>query len=241
MARAVCTGNEGAGMTPLIKEFVKLTDAPEQQMWFDIGEVPDSKFDHEIDGEFMTHLPFKRMAICGIDAYKHKFILYLVASTDNAHVSVVGFVVSGVDKFIPTDIFTYVNTPEGINLIPRKNADRPLNIEDCRSVMATIAYILESLDAGYSAYQQITKPNSPTNKRRIYKGKPALIYEWRTVVVEPKQSTAKSISCSHSSPRLHDRRGHWRTLASGRKIWVRNCKVGDASKGTVFHDYKVSA
>jgi len=26
-----------------------------------------------------------------------------------------------------------------------------------------------------------------------------------------------------------------------RKTWVRNCKVGNAANGTVFHDYKVAA
>ena len=38
---------------------------------------------------------------------------------------------------------------------------------------------------------------------------------------------------------VHDRRGHWRTYPSGKRGWVKACKVGDASKGVVFKDYEV--
>ena len=37
----------------------------------------------------------------------------------------------------------------------------------------------------------------------------------------------------------HDRRGHWRNYASGKKGWVKECKVGSPSKGIVFKDYKI--
>lgn len=40
---------------------------------------------------------------------------------------------------------------------------------------------------------------------------------------------------------LHDRRGHLRKLASGKTVWIKQCKVGKASLGTVFHDYEVRA
>ena len=225
-------------MTPLIKEFVALADDPEQFMWFDMGSAPESEFDHEVDGEYMTHLPFKRMAVCGLDAEKRKFVLYLIAG--DGHVAVSGFVLWTNHKFEPIDVFAYVDTPEGVRLLPHKNADQPLKIEDCRSVMATIAFMLDSLDAGGAAYQPTVKANSPTNKRRIANGKPALIYDWRTVVVEPKQTKSEPLGGTHASPRQHERRGHWRVTSAGRKVWVRNCTVGDASKGTVFHDYKVA-
>jgi hypothetical protein len=39
---------------------------------------------------------------------------------------------------------------------------------------------------------------------------------------------------------LHDRRGHWRYIKkSNKQVWVLPCKIGDASKGAVFKDYKV--
>ena len=34
-------------------------------------------------------------------------------------------------------------------------------------------------------------------------------------------------------------RRRWRTTASGKRVWVRDCKVGDPSRGLVFKDYKI--
>ena len=42
---------------------------------------------------------------------------------------------------------------------------------------------------------------------------------------------------SHASPRWHIRRGHWRMLQDGRRVFVRECRVGDASRGGVVKDY----
>jgi hypothetical protein len=44
---------------------------------------------------------------------------------------------------------------------------------------------------------------------------------------------------SHASPRFHVRRGHIRRLADGRRTWVRQCSVGDASSGIIDKDYRV--
>jgi hypothetical protein len=77
-----------------------------------------------------------------------------------------------------------------------------------------------------------------TNRRKIAQGKvPA--YDWRTVVIEPTAPRGDPQGGTHASPRLHDRRGHLRRLKSGKNVWVKPCKVGDPSRGVVFHDYKV--
>lgn len=34
-------------------------------------------------------------------------------------------------------------------------------------------------------------------------------------------------------------RGHWRIHPSGKKVWVKECKVGNAAHGAVFKDYKI--
>lgn len=44
---------------------------------------------------------------------------------------------------------------------------------------------------------------------------------------------------THASPRWHVRRGHWRQLGDGRRVFVRECQVGDASRGGVVKDYQV--
>ena len=44
---------------------------------------------------------------------------------------------------------------------------------------------------------------------------------------------------SHTK-RAHDRRGHWRTLKSGKKIWVRACRVGNIDLGLIKKDYIIN-
>ena len=39
---------------------------------------------------------------------------------------------------------------------------------------------------------------------------------------------------THASPRWHVRRGHWRQLADGRRVFVRACEVGDPERGGVM-------
>ncbi len=57
--------------------------------------------------------------------------------------------------------------------------------------------------------------------------------------IEPPKPRSEGKGATHASPRLHDRRGHLRRLASGKNVWVKSCKVGDASKGAIFHDYAI--
>ena len=93
--------------------------------------------------------------------------------------------------------------------------------------------------ANPTGYRATEKANSITNKRRAAKGKAPLIYDWHTVVIEPGRPGGECLGGTHASPRQHERRGHWRTCANGKRVWVRHCTVGDASLGTVFKDYKV--
>jgi hypothetical protein len=64
-------------------------------------------------------------------------------------------------------------------------------------------------------------------------------YDWTTVVIEPRRPRPEDQGGTHASPRWHERRGHWRTLKSGKQVWVKNCAVGDKAKGAVFHDYQI--
>lgn len=48
-------------------------------------------------------------------------------------------------------------------------------------------------------------------------------------------------SGSHAPPRWHIRRGHWRQLTDGRRVFVRECEVGDIARGGVIKDYRVAA
>ncbi|MDO4705733.1 MAG: hypothetical protein Q4A98_05945 [Comamonadaceae bacterium] len=70
------------------------------------------------------------------------------------------------------------------------------------------------------------------------KGKPPLRYSWHTVTLEASAPKTPHQGGTHASPRAHDRRGHWRNLPSGKQVWVKACRVGNATLGSVFKDYR---
>jgi hypothetical protein len=67
-------------------------------------------------------------------------------------------------------------------------------------------------------------------------------FTWHLVDINPDRMRAavQSTGGTHASPRWHIRRGHWRTLSNGRRVFVRVCEIGDPSKGAVFKDYRVT-
>jgi len=66
---------------------------------------------------------------------------------------------------------------------------------------------------------------------------------WRQVAIDPARLRAATPpqGGSHASPRWHIRRGHWRQLANGRRVFVRPCEVGDPTRGGIVKDYAVEA
>ena len=66
-------------------------------------------------------------------------------------------------------------------------------------------------------------------------------WTWHQITIDPERLRAKSTpqGGTHASPRWHVRRGHWRQLADGRRVFVRQCQVGDPARGGVVKDYIV--
>lgn len=66
-------------------------------------------------------------------------------------------------------------------------------------------------------------------------------WTYRVIAIDPARVRAAVTSSggTHASPRWHLRRGHWRTLASGQRVFVRECEVGDPARGGVVKDYRV--
>jgi hypothetical protein len=66
-------------------------------------------------------------------------------------------------------------------------------------------------------------------------------WTWRQVEIVPERllRLSEPQGGSHASPRWHVRRGHWRQLADGRRVFVRACEVGDPARGGVIKDYIV--
>lgn len=237
----------GIAMTPLIQSmvraFAKAGRDPTEFHWFDATEC--------IAGT--KEVP--RYPLTGMRSPFEKCMLCVEKVTDNYGRLLMGISVTGADpeKGITLALWRLLNNdePSVIRTIEYlvTNGDQwhrvmdengaPIDEKFIRYTLDFLWTWLDAMSRRAEAYVPVEK-SAAVNRRRAKHGK-APIYEWRTVLIEPVQPKQASQGGAHASPRLHDRRGHLRHLRSGKNVWVRPCKVGDASKGVVFHDYKVVA
>jgi hypothetical protein len=89
----------------------------------------------------------------------------------------------------------------------------------------------------------ITHVSMPLPQRRKFAKAGVSGWVWHTVSIDLSKLTLRGPNQggTHASPRWHIRRGHWRNLADGRRIFVRECQVGDMTRGGVVKDYEVAA
>jgi len=224
-------------MTPLITEMLQLSLSPEKSTWFDLGQMsrPDNA---RVQSDADMRLPFDRTSIVCVDEGGVKFVLWFVGGDE-------GFAVGGVSKHAATqgafgkyfEPVSYIQTPRGIRY---DKGDSQIDDADMEKVFRLACACLLKLHSCTEAHQPTVKSNSLTNKRRIAKGKPPLIYDWHTVKLEPSEPVAGPQGGSHATPRRHQCRGHWRNCLSGKRVWVKECWKGDASRGTIFKDYKAA-
>jgi len=231
-------------MTPLIQWASKVSSADGKHdmtefHWFDASNVMADYFANPKEVDLHTVLaqpmPFKKTMICA-QVDQKKVIIRVDEERDSAFCMVVGLGMEGtkVSRF-------------GSFAITKKNGvanftklEETTSTRDIEHLSLVIAKLLDRLSKNTTQVYQPYVRNTFINQKRIKKGKPPS-FEWRTVTIEPKVVVSMSHGGTHASPRLHDRRGHWRTMKkSGKRVWVRDCKVGDPSKGVVFHDYKFS-
>lgn len=117
------------------------------------------------------------------------------------------------------------------------DSDEQIDEKDAQMILGFVSAWYGSMAEKMESYRPVVR-DTFTNRRKIEQGKlPS--YDWRTVVIEPVKPRSEDKGGTHASPRLHDRRGHLRRLRSGKNVWVKACKVGDPTKGAVFHDYKI--
>ena len=64
-------------------------------------------------------------------------------------------------------------------------------------------------------------------------------YRVATIDIANIGRLAEPAGGTHASPRWHIRRGHWRTLSNGQRVFVRECAVGDQARGGVIKDYRI--
>lgn len=221
-------------MTPLIQEMIQLAEKPEQSTWFDLGSMGHTD-GARIPAYTVMRLLFDKTSIVCIDKNGVKVALWLLAGDGSV-------AVGGVTKHAANngafgkyiEPFAYMETPEGIKYY---KGDSQVDEAEVKQVFRMVCACLLKVEECTEAHQPTVKANSLTNARRIAKGKPPLIYTWHTVKLEPTVPKQDHQGGTHATPRRHQCRGHWRNCKSGKRVWVKDCWKGDASKGTVFKDY----
>jgi len=215
-------------MTPLIQKAVRMAPEPETAMWFDVGNMDRWKGGPVVN-DVVLNLPFPRTGIVGRDQSGKDFALWLTQGSGSV-------AVGGASMWHGTYMkpFAYVQTEDGLRYYQK---DKAIKQEDVRPAFRMVCAVLVKLaETSSSAYKPVPQ-DSFINRKRAAKGKGPISFDWHTVEIGPKQVKNAPQGGTHASPRLHDRRGHWRTCKDGAKVWVRACKVGNAAKGTVFKDY----
>ena len=219
-------------MTPLIQKAVRLAPEPETAMWFDMGQMERWE-GGRVPQEIVLNLPFRRTGIVGFDQDGKDFALWLTQGADSV-------VVAGASMWHGAfmEPFAYIKTDDGLRYYRK---DKDIDQEEVRPAFRMVCAVLIKLaERSQTAYKPVAT-DSFLNRKRKAKGKGPVTFDWHTVEIGPKQLKNAPQGGTHASPRLHDRRGHYRKLASGKIAWVQPCKVGDASKGIIFKDYKLEA
>lgn len=220
-------------MTPLIKSLVGLTPEAADFIWFDMGILP--AFSFAWSDLPWSRLPFESTAICGYDSKGDRFLVFAQQADETAIILAAWALLK--DHYTKTPLFVVVlDVEKGGCHLAMVEGEEEITKEQAAPIVGIVSEFLNRLDSqGYAP----TIKNSHINRTRAKKGKPPLHYTWKTVTVEPPKQKHEWIGGAHASPRKHQRRGHWRNHPSGKRVWVRDCWVGDASKGTVFKDYEV--
>jgi len=180
-------------------------------------------------------MPFPNTAL--VCAYDKKKLLLFVQNQEKV-TGVVGLQWEN-KKIADIPTFFYLVDDEGVKVRHKDGTPFDYRTSYATGVLAFIAAFLQSLEkTPVTGHKPIKRPN---HEKKVRQGKiPS--YDWTTVVIEPSKPKGDSQGGTHASPRWHERRGHWRVMKkTGRKVWVKNCEVGNKARGAVFHDYEVKA
>ena len=218
-------------MTPLIQKLVPLTRSAERYHWFDIGEMSNDVTTIDGSDPIASRLAFPQCAFAYTEDGDPGVLLMTQLNETSIHVS--GLASHRGQWFEVRPITIIYDAAAGYS-----GEGKGVTSEQLRVALVNVAYCARLLDQGASAFA-IDAQRCHINTCRAKKGKGPLKFAWHTVTIAPRPGPNEQKGGTHTSPRLHDRRGHWRNYASGKKGWVKECKVGSPSKGIVFKDYKI--
>ncbi|KGJ23618.1 hypothetical protein [Paracoccus sanguinis] len=110
--------------------------------------------------------------------------------------------------------------------------------EECGEAAAAIVWRALAI---LSAAGDVKERQIAPGRRKSFAREGVRGWVWHQVAIDPARLCAAvpPQGGSHASPRWHLRRGHWRQLADGRRVFVRQCEVGDPTRGGVVKDYTV--
>lgn len=218
-------------MTPLVLEMSKLAGpALDGAMWFDLGTL--SGDEQTITPEDLNdHWPFDRCALVFRDVDGNKGLLL---GGQHSGATVLTSWLLGERKVLRAGHMVQYYVADD-----RVYMDGGMVAFQSPEVAIAIEFLRRMRACGTQAYDR-SMPDTYTNRRKINEGKPPSTYMWRTVIVAPTPPRKPSADGTHSSPRLHERRGHWRHLHGGDVVWVRPCLVGSPERGVVEKDYRVT-
>ena len=229
-------------MTPFIRSTMRWMidsdiDITEMQ-WFDIsGNMDGQDGDRQLLRECRP--PFEKcMVVWQGKTENHEIyeMLMTVVGTDPEEGIVIS-VYKGPHGKMPRKMpmMAYFIDDENIRFGPAEEGGK-IEEQDGIMILGVIGVWYRLLSQGCASYKPVVA-DTFTNRRKIAAGKKPS-YDWTTVMIEPAKPRSEHQGGTHASPRLHDRRGHLRRLRSGKNVWVKPCKVGDARKGVIFHDYQ---
>ena len=223
-------------MTPLITEMVKLVQEPENAHWFDLGVITKHVPAARIEWDEVSRMPYPR--ICCVSQTTEdgsKFATIVASDRSMVTVSCVSKEQSG--KVLRSGTL-YIKASEG-QMMFQVSGDDPKDEKRIASLLRPLIVVARRIHTDVTAYRPSRKGTTAQQSKRQRSGK-APLFDWNTVTIKPTPDKGECQGGTHASPRLHDRRGHWRKYPSGKVGWVQNCKVGDASKGVVFKDYQIA-
>lgn len=110
-------------------------------------------------------------------------------------------------------------------------------IRICAYAIGFISKFLSALNCINTNIVIHTPPESIQKQRAKHGKKPLFSYYTLHVDLPKTQSNPNELGGTHSSPRVHLRRGHPRQYSQDKWTWVQPCVVGSKENGMIHKDY----